>query len=90
MSEWDSGWDVSFIDKSIPNTSTPSSFIEYLFLTLLSRYPTQEELNMLLDYSLEKGYENVTIINNRQNIALIVLEYISRLTELYAYKTIEG
>ncbi len=84
------------IDNSSDET-TLKNFIEYLFKATIQREPTDMELNLFKEHMLENNefkseFDMLTRRDNneeqaredrRKNIAIIVLDYISRLEELY-------
>jgi hypothetical protein len=99
---WNSyGWRPSFIDEKNfsldPNNPKASldSFITYLFKSTISRVPTSAELKLFEDHMLvvEDGqikfpYAFELSTDRRTNAAILVLDYISRLTELYRFKKV--
>ena len=90
--EWDNGWNLSFISKENPNTSTVNDFIDYLFLTVISRLPSDEERETLATYAINDArgtYTDMSTYNDRTGVALIVMEYLARLTEVYTFQSIE-
>ncbi len=90
--DWDSGWELSFIDKAISNTTTVRTFIDYLFLTVVDREPTVEERETLANYAINNAhgtYTDMNTYNDRTGVALIVMEYLSRLSEVYTFQAIE-
>ncbi len=89
LNDWDSGWGQAFIDRSNPNTDTLEGFVNYLFLATISRLPTTEEQTTIIDYCNSKGYDNMTIYNDRRDATIVVMEYISRLSEVYTFKRVE-
>lgn len=92
FNEWDRGWTQAFIDKDIPNTNTLNGFINYIFNTIIQRDANSEELNLITDYVTNKSryhISDVSTYNNRFFVALVTMEYISRLTETYKFKKIE-
>jgi len=89
LNEWDSGWQESFIDKSIPNTDTLEGFVDYIFLSTISRLPNNEEKSAIVEYCKDNGYDDMSINNDRRSAAIVTMEYISRLTEVYTFKKIE-
>ena len=92
LNEWDRGWTQEFISKDIPNTSTVNGFIDYLFLTVVSREPSDLERETLADYAINNArgtYTDMSTYNDRTSVTIIVMEYLSRLTELYTFRKIE-
>jgi len=87
MHDWDNGWEAEFINNESTNFDTLDEFIDYLFIASVQRHPTADELDALHDFCVnEKNYGNIATTNNKEAVAIIVLEYISRLTEVYTYK----
>lgn len=78
--------------------ATLSSFISYLFNFMIHREPTSAELamfkeNMLRDNGDYEWRYNFSVVeggcyNRRENAAEDVLDYISRLSELYMYQEV--
>ncbi|CAA6805911.1 MAG: Unknown protein [uncultured Sulfurovum sp.] len=92
FNEWDSGWQADFINKSIAGTDTVSGLINHVFLVILGREASSDELIFLSNYAVVEArgtYDDMTIYNDRQGVTLIAMEYIARLTELYTFKMIE-
>lgn len=80
--------------------ATLTPFISYLFTSVIHREPTTDELNMFLDnmlrdererynwsYDFERMDDN-GCYSSRENAAEDVLDYISRLTELYRFQEV--
>jgi hypothetical protein len=72
----DGGWQADFIDKGLEG----DDFIDYLFLSVLSRRATQAELDELNSIFESRGYDRE---NKEKNKAMVVMDYMSRLAELY-------
>jgi hypothetical protein len=92
FNEWDGGWQQAFIDKSIPNTQSVEGLISYLFLTIVSREPSTEEMRLLREYVVSgarSDYSNMEDYSARQGVTEIVMEYLSRLSEVYRFKIVE-
>lgn len=92
LNEWDRGWTQEFIDKDIPNTSTINDFINYIFNSLIQRDANNEELELINDYVTNRSRYHVSDVDSnyhRYFVALVTMEYISRLTETYKFKKIE-
>jgi len=87
--EYDSGWQNTFISKSIPNTNTVEGLINHIFLTTVERVPTAEELTMFTDYLIPRGYDDMSFDNDRYALTMVVMEYLSRLSEVYTYQKIK-
>ncbi len=79
--------------------ATLRSFINYLFEFMVHRQPTSQETTMFLDNMLRDNgdYEwsyNFSVVeggcyNRRENAAEDVLDYISRLSELYMFQEVQ-
>jgi len=78
---WGPGWDIGFYSKG--DLFEQEGYIDFLFLSILSRKATQEEIDAL---SLAFVKTNNELRRDFQ--AEIVFDYISRLPDLYYYKTI--
>jgi hypothetical protein len=89
LNDWDSGWQQSFIDKAYPNTDRIEGFVDYLFLATISRLPSAEEQSTIVDYCNSKGYDDMSIYNDRRAVAIVAMEYLARLSEVYTFKTVE-
>jgi len=92
FNDWDGGWKTNFIDKNIANTTTINGLINHVFLSVIAREATQEELSLLGNYAanVARGtYDDMSTYNDRQGVTRIVMEYLSRLTETYTFKKIE-
>jgi hypothetical protein len=72
----DGGWQAEFIEVDVDG----DAFINYLFLSVVSRYAVQEELDELNAIIASRGYDKE---GKDLNKAMIVLDYLSRLSELY-------
>jgi len=72
----DGGWQNEFVEVDLMG----NDFIHYLFLSVVSRTATQEELDELNTIIASRGYDKE---GKEQNRAMIVLDYLSRLPELY-------
>lgn len=98
------GWRPPLLgnDRFIYNMNDPAatlrSFITYLFEFMVHRPPTSQEMAMFLDNMLKDNgdYEwsyNFSVVeggcyNRRENAAEDVLDYISRLSELYMFQEV--
>ena len=89
--DWGSGWGLKFTSKENPGTDIEEGYVDYLFLATISRLPTFEERATILELSqaLITNNRNIDLYYYRNCIALIAMEYISRLSELYIFKAIE-
>ncbi|MBU1669398.1 hypothetical protein KKC13_13410 [bacterium] len=90
--DWDFGWQLSLIDREIPNTTTVNTLIDHLFLTVVSREPSNEERDTLANYAINDArgtYTDMSTYNDRIGVTIIVMEYLSRLTEIYTFQAIE-
>ncbi len=102
------GWSDSFVDSENFNydyedeEASLESFINYLFVALLSREAKDEEMKMFKNHMLEndKGVKVLRYPFNmfssrdnrddlKRNIAFVVLDYISRVDELYILKEVK-
>jgi hypothetical protein len=72
----DGGWQESFIDVDL----VEDDFIDYLFLAVVSRKARQEELDELKAIIVARGYNRD---DRKMQQAMIVMDYLSRLSELY-------
>ncbi len=75
----DGGWQDSFIEVDLSG----DEFIDYLFLSVLARSARQEELDELNAIIAARGYDRD---DRKMQQAMIVLDYLSRLSELYFTK----
>lgn len=91
FNDWDRGWSYAFIDRANPNSETLDGFIDYVFLATIDRLPNSEEKDAIKNYCLydSRGYDDMTTYNDRRAAAIVILDYISRLTEVYTFKAIE-
>ncbi len=78
----DGGWQAEFIDINLEG----DDFINYLFLAILSRNATTEELAELSQIMTDRGY-GYDKEGKEMHRAMIVMDYISRLSELYYTKS---
>jgi len=76
----DGGWQKDFINVLLQG----DDFIHYLFLSVLSRKATAQELQVLNDAIVKRKYQT-----NREGQAMIVLDYLSRLAELYTFVAVQ-
>jgi hypothetical protein len=72
----DGGWQETLWSGGL----TGDDYIDYLFLAVLSRRATAEELNTLHQIFADRGYDRD---NRERQQTRIVLDYLSRLSELY-------
>ena len=79
FSSSDGGWQADFIDVDLEG----SEFIHYLFLSAISRRATGNELSTLNQIIESMGHGG-----DKMKQAMIVLDYCSRLAELYAFRAI--
>jgi hypothetical protein len=61
-------------------------FVDYLFLTVLARNASERELTELNAIIAERGFNR---IDRKMQQAMIVLDYIFRLSELYHTRPFE-
>ncbi len=83
----DRGWPSSFIDDV---DLFGEDFIYYLFLSVLSRGPNTEEMSTLKEV-IQERFSGTSDFNSisRTGIAMIVLDYCSRLSELYYMRSLQ-
>ena len=83
----DGGWATSFISPDDGNVDALSDddYIHYLMLSTVGRKANPTELAALRQIINDNGYQN-----SRTNQAWIVMDYASRLTELYTLPAISG
>ena len=79
----DGGWQADFIDVPLDG----DDFIQYLFLSVLSRTASTDELTTLNNVIVNRGYDGNTL-TDKQRQARIVLDYLSRLSELYFFRAV--
>ena len=78
----DGGWQESFIDVDL----VEDDFIDYLFLAVLSRSAGDQELDELNTIIADQGFDRD---DRKMQQAMIVLDYLSRLSELYHTRPFE-
>ncbi len=103
--DWDaSGFRTSYIGENrfSLNLSDPKaslhSLVRYLFISTISREPTAQELVLFDGHMLQQkadGLEyasglNLVKTSGRTDAAIMILDYISRLSELYQYKKVQS
>jgi len=83
----DRGWPSTFIDDV---NLFGEDFIQYLFLSIVSRRPDEQELAALKDV-IQARYPTTDDFNriSRTAIAMIVMDYCSRLSELYYMRSVQ-
>jgi hypothetical protein len=72
----DGGWQESFITVDLAG----DDFIDYLFLAVLSRKASPQELDTLNTVIADRGYDRD---DRKRQQTMIVMDYVSRLSELY-------
>jgi hypothetical protein len=78
----DGGWQESLLEVAL----VQDDFIDYLFLAVVSRKASEQELNELNTIIADRGFNR----NDRKmQQAMIVLDYLSRLSELYFTRPFE-
>jgi hypothetical protein len=77
----DGGWKSNFVDTRL----TGNDFINYIFLSVISRQATTEELTTLGTLIKDLKLDND---KDKPERAIVVLDYLSRLTETYNFKAI--
>ncbi len=93
------GWDAKFIGSAV-DYLREDAYINYIFISVLGRYATQSELDEInsIITTAKKADGNPefnptstnggTIVTTRIDIALTVMDYVSRLPELYFYNAV--
>ena len=76
---YDGGWQAGFIDIILEDDT---DLIDYVFVSLLGREATDEEKTMLTGVFTSEQYAETSPM--RQTV--IMMDYISRLTELYYFR----
>jgi hypothetical protein len=76
FNENDGGWQVEFIRIGLEE----DDFIKYLFLSIISRWPTEIELATLRRIFEDRHF---TMEKHAVHQAMIVMDYLSRLSETY-------
>ncbi len=82
FSNSDSGWQSEFIEVDLMG----EDFINYLFLSVISRQATKNELTVIQEILVERGYDDDS--DDKMQQAMVVLDYLSRLSELYFFREI--
>jgi hypothetical protein len=72
----DGGWQESLLAVDLVG----DDFIDYLFLAVLSRNASAQELDVLDTIIADRGYDRD---DRKMQQAMIVMDYLSRLSELY-------
>lgn len=86
------GWQSNLTD--VTDGMSLDALVKYLFLSTLSRYPTNDEIDTLISI-INTAQDNMgTPLSlaapaERDNRALVILDYVSRLPELYYHKKIQ-
>jgi hypothetical protein len=78
----DGGWQAGLIDVN----QFGDDFVNYLFMAVLSRQATRQEIDELRQIMIDRGYD-YDREERELHRAMIVLDYISRLSELYYTKS---
>ncbi|HFE39483.1 MAG TPA: hypothetical protein ENK06_13895 [Gammaproteobacteria bacterium] len=76
-------WGSEFVDQG--DYFGKDEFVSYLFMALIARKPSSEELAKIKEIIVNTENES-----NRSEQTRLVFDYISRLPELYYYSAIEG
>ena len=79
------GWDANFITGKVDQLKG-DDLTNYLFLSVAGRYATKDELDTI--NSIIDSATDVTLKNNRLNQSMLVLDYLSRLPEIYFFKAV--
>ncbi len=74
----DGGWSSNILELPIAD----GEYLRFLFLSILEREPHQHEIDTLNSIIADQGY---TMARHKDRITSIVLDYFSRLPELYTY-----
>ncbi len=97
------GWKPSFLSEEnfSLNQNNPkyslNTFIDYLFQSTISRKAKFNELKLFHDHMLQTvdgqvefiHRYNLLEVDRRASVAVVVLDYISRLSELYIFKKVQ-
>ena len=78
FSIYDGGWRANFITDV---TLEEDQFIDYYFVALAGRMPTEEERTALEEIFTAEG-----IATNKEQRVVVMMDYISRLSELYYFR----
>lgn len=78
FNEYDAGWQADYIDVVFEKEE---DFVDYFFVTLLGRMASDEEKTTLSEVFASEGIET-----NKVSKAVIIMDYISRLSELYYFR----
>ncbi|MDH5183224.1 MAG: hypothetical protein OEX12_04975 [Gammaproteobacteria bacterium] len=83
----DGGWKSSFIAPESGDVDflSEADFIHYIMLSTVDRKATDAEVSALSTIFADNAYSN-----NRNMQSLIVMDYVSRLSEFYTFSTIAG
>ena len=89
----DGGGNVDTLPQIV--SLSPQEFVDLLFLTALQRRATTVEMTDLIDF-LDNDVDHLTTINNRlvvrdnrhDEIAMEIMDYISRLPEFYYFTAV--
>ena len=84
-----SGWSADLTQNR--GSMAIEDFISYLFLSVVARQPTQDELDTLtqvINSASSSGGGSLNIANRLNDKAKVVLDYLSRLPETYYFKAI--
>ncbi len=82
LNDNDGGWRPEFISVDY----TGDEFIDYLFLSVTGRVAEQSELDDLNQVIVARGYDKD---NKKHQQAMIVMDYLSRLSEVYYLEPLE-
>jgi hypothetical protein len=84
----DGGWQKEFTNVSLSG----DDFIHYLFLSVISRKANPDELRILKEAFVKKQVHDLNDTARQERVrpaqALIVMDYLSRLSDLYAFTVI--
>jgi len=90
-SEFNEGIVFSWLDERLDDT-TMESYVDGIFLEVLGRHAKDTEKTTLVDLAKRAGWDEKFREHSWQRFKLskLVRDYISRLSEVYRYKRIEG
>jgi len=90
-SEFQEGIVFSWLDERLDDT-TMESYIDGIFLEVLGRHAKESEKITLVNLAKSAGWDDrfQNISGYRFQLSKLVRDYISRLSEVYRYRRIEG
>ena len=93
------GWDTRFVDSGVDYLQE-DAFINYIFISVAGRYATQtelDEINNIISTAKNDAGDPLfnttstnlnTIVGTRRNIAMLTMDYISRVADTYFYNAV--